>query len=173
MQIIQKKYLIILIIFIILGLLVSFLVWFLSPQIRQAWQLKKGTERFNQTLKVLEAKYANDSYGGKTPEETYQLFLEALKNQDIDLASKYFILDKQEEYKKLLTSIKNNNDWDKMMADLLLPRNQHGKMIGDEYRIEIVDENNVSVTTIVIKKPVLIVGSDKKEISNLWKITQF
>ena len=31
-----------------------------------------------------------DTYGGQTPEETYDLFLAALKNEDVGLASKYF-----------------------------------------------------------------------------------
>ena len=34
-----------------------------------------------------------DTYGGKTPEETLKLFIEALKKEDVELASKYFILD--------------------------------------------------------------------------------
>jgi len=55
-----------------------------------------------------EQRYKNDKYGGKTPEETYAMFLEALKKKDIGLASKYFVLDKQEEYKKALKEIDNN-----------------------------------------------------------------
>jgi|SRR3989344_4978474 len=34
-----------------------------------------------------------DTYGGKTPEETLKLFVEALKKEDVELASKYFLLD--------------------------------------------------------------------------------
>ena len=33
----------------------------------------------------------NDKYGGKTPEETYFMYLDALKKGDISLASKYYI----------------------------------------------------------------------------------
>ena len=33
-----------------------------------------------------------DTYGGKTPEETLKLFVEALKKEDIELAAKYFSL---------------------------------------------------------------------------------
>src|SRR3989344_3937509 len=39
----------------------------------------------------------NDTYGGKTPEETFDLFLEALKKNDAELASKYYIIDNQEK----------------------------------------------------------------------------
>jgi hypothetical protein len=60
-----------------------------------------------------------------------------------------------------------------MMEDLLDSRNSKGRMIGDSYVIEVVNKDNVSVTTIIIKKPVLSLGSERKEIGNLWKITQF
>src|SRR3989338_2957114 len=46
----------------------------------------------------LEKQYAEDTYGGKTPEETLQLFIDALKAGDIDLASKYFVVEKQGEW---------------------------------------------------------------------------
>jgi len=174
MKIIQKKYLIVLILLLAIGLFSGFFIWFFNPQMRQARQLKKGIENFNQALKVAEEKYANDTYGGITPEETYQLFLEALKKQDIDLASKYFILDKQEEYKNLFTQIKNNGQWDKMMTDLLDPRNTKGKMESNgEYKIEILTRNNELIASIVIKKPVLTIGAEQREISSLWKIIQF
>jgi hypothetical protein len=52
-----------------------------------------------------EQKYKDDKYGGKTPEETYSMFLEALKKKDIELASKYFVLDKQAQYKKALQEV--------------------------------------------------------------------
>jgi len=52
-----------------------------------------------------EQKYIDDTYGGKTPEETYSMFLEALKRKDIELASRYFVLEKQKEYAKALNEI--------------------------------------------------------------------
>ena len=46
--------------------------------------------------KIIEG-YKNDPYGGETPEETMKLFIEALKKGDIELASKYYIWDRQEQ----------------------------------------------------------------------------
>jgi len=169
----KKKYLIILTFLLIIGLLSVFCFWFLNPQMRQARKLKNGWSSFNKAITAEKQKYAADAYGGTIPEETYRLFLDALKKQDIDLASKYFILEKQEEYKTLLNQIKNSDQWKIMMEDLLDPKNRKGKMISDSYVIEVINKDNVSVTTIIIKKPVLILGSEKQEISNLWKITQF
>ena len=41
--------------------------------------------------------YAQDTYGGDTPEETLELFIKALKAGDVELASKYFRLEDQEK----------------------------------------------------------------------------
>jgi len=61
-------------------------------------------------LDDMEKKYREDTYGGSTPEETLNLFIDALKKGDTDLASKYFVVDKQEEWKgKLEQSKKAEN----------------------------------------------------------------
>jgi len=41
--------------------------------------------------------YQNDTYGGATPRETMDLFIKALEDGDVELASKYFIPEKQGE----------------------------------------------------------------------------
>ncbi|MBU4536647.1 hypothetical protein KJ603_01240 [Patescibacteria group bacterium] len=44
-----------------------------------------------------------DVYGGKTPEETLEMYIKALENRDFELASKYFVLEDQEkEYEELV-----------------------------------------------------------------------
>lgn len=45
--------------------------------------------------KKLEKLHEKDTYGGATAEETIQLFVDALKKGDINLASKYFVPQKQ------------------------------------------------------------------------------
>lgn len=146
---------------------------YFNPKNRLKRQLERGQKELNIKLKEIEQMYQNDTYGGQTPEETYSLFLEALKNNDINLAVKYFLPEKQEEYKTLLTQIKQSNQWNQMLKDLLNPKNSKGKMMNGNYVIEVIDDKNVSVTTIVIKKPILILGNNKTELSNLWKIAQF
>lgn len=44
----------------------------------------------------LEAAYKADTYGGATPEETLKLFIEALEKKDYELASKYFVVERQQ-----------------------------------------------------------------------------
>ena len=54
--------------------------------------------------------YAEDPYGGATPEETLKLFVDALRAGDIELASKYYIPEKQEEvFHDLEKGKKNGN----------------------------------------------------------------
>lgn len=48
---------------------------------------EKVTENFQ---RLLEEPYRKDTYGGKTPEDTWTMFIEALKKEDVDLAIKYY-----------------------------------------------------------------------------------
>lgn len=68
---------------------------------------KKISEKIDYEIKK---PYLEDYYGGKTPEETLRMFFDALRKDDIELASKYFYLDYQRQYGKYLTKIKNNNE---------------------------------------------------------------
>lgn len=66
-------------------------------------------------------KFRGDTYGGKTPEETLKLFVAALKAGDVDLASKYFALDKnasREKWVKYLQDVKDRNLLATMAKDI-------------------------------------------------------
>ncbi|QQG46628.1 MAG: hypothetical protein HYY55_02175 [Candidatus Niyogibacteria bacterium] len=78
----------------------------------------------------LEKQYANDTYGGQTPEETLQLFIDALKAGDIELASKYFVVEKQGEWLQKLQVTKEKNG----LTDFV-------KLIG-ESKIKSLDSNS-------------------------------
>lgn len=69
------------------------------------WSWVRQTDKFTESL---QKPFKEDTYGGKTPEETWGMFLDALAKDDVDLAVKYFFFydrDKQlariEEGKKL------------------------------------------------------------------------
>ncbi len=70
--------------------------------------------KFNRELVRIQAEedrpYLEDTYGGKTPKETLELFITAVEKGDYDLASKYFILSKQEEWSSGLVKIKEKNN---------------------------------------------------------------
>src|SRR3989338_10124979 len=65
--------------------------------------------KYQRLVSKIEAPYKNDKYGGKTPEETFDLFLDALRKEDVDLASKYFVIPKQDNWGKALQEYKQQN----------------------------------------------------------------
>lgn len=83
---------------------------FMGWEVFKQWQVKRSVEKFAQMLKQLEQedyqRAMADTYGGKTPQETLQMYIDAVEKGDFELASKYFIGEKQEEWKKELVDIK-------------------------------------------------------------------
>lgn len=77
----------------------GFFVWdkYLSPQAKSHRQMEKQYEAYMKWEERHKQALREDTYGGKTPEETLQMFIEALKKGDIELASKYFALDTNEQ----------------------------------------------------------------------------
>lgn len=84
----------------IVGIIVAVLafLWFLGTygyQI-QNYYIQKSQEKYlaqveENRARLLEAQ-KNDTFGGKTPEETLDLYIAALKAGDIELASKYYVV---------------------------------------------------------------------------------
>ena len=64
------------------------------PRLNQRYQEYKVLSE----IERLEDAYRQDTYGGATPEETLEMFLVAFMAGDLDLASKYFMIEKQAEY---------------------------------------------------------------------------
>lgn len=52
--------------------------------------IKKADGSVERFQGALEEPYKKDTYGGKTPEETWAMFLDALKKEDIGLAIQYY-----------------------------------------------------------------------------------
>ncbi|MEQ1666408.1 MAG: hypothetical protein ABL927_13640 [Bdellovibrionales bacterium] len=81
---------------VILGLL----VWMGNniPEIERSlrvWQTEKYEKALQKQKDEAIARYTADVDGGKTPEETLDLFISALKAGDIEKASRYYVLEKQ------------------------------------------------------------------------------
>jgi len=89
-----------------------------------------------------------DTYGGETPEETLELFISALEKGDVELASKYFVLDKQEEIHGYLAELRDSNGLKNAIVDahtLKLTKNN-----GDRVFFTIADENNIVEVQLVM-----------------------
>lgn len=81
----------------------------------QQWKFNRWAENFN---KGWEDYFKNDTYGGKTPEETYNLYIAALKRGDTETASKYFYWERQVKQKEKLDELKAKGELEKYIADL-------------------------------------------------------
>src|SRR3989344_5273778 len=65
-----------------------------------------------------EKPYREDKYGGKTPEETYDMFLNALRKEDTTLASKYFVVYKQDNWLKTFQEFQSQNLLENLISEL-------------------------------------------------------
>jgi hypothetical protein len=114
--------------------------------------------------KTLEKLYADDTMGGKTPEETLALFLEAVKKEDFDLASQYAIYGMRDSIKGNLLKIKNDGNINLLIEDL----NRIEKVMTPEFGPDSLDfvikENDIK------KYTVLSMGKNKL---GIWKINEF
>jgi len=82
---------------------------FVASRFYEKLQAEQAINRAAEALrKAAEEDYARamaDTYGGKTPQETLQMYIDAVESGDYVLASKYFIGDNQE---KELNSLQNS-----------------------------------------------------------------
>ncbi|TSC74851.1 MAG: hypothetical protein G01um101444_142 [Parcubacteria group bacterium Gr01-1014_44] len=94
---------------VVLIILAGLVTWGLLnlPTIINAVQGKLTAWQYQRQLDALEKPYKTDKIGGQTPEETFDLFISALKKEDVDLASKYFVIKKQDDWKKTLEEYRN------------------------------------------------------------------
>lgn len=108
----------------------------------------------------------NDKVGGDTPEETVDLFIAALKKGDYDLASKYFVIDEQEKWKKMFDEAtkQQNEDWAKEIEG---SKNFWHKEIQAEDKIEFWyntgEGENKRTHSVYLQK----------NMNNKWKINHF
>jgi hypothetical protein len=101
----------------------GFFVWdkYFSPQAKINRETQKNYQKYLEWQKNYEKAMREDTYGGKTPEETLKMFIEALKKEDIELASKYFMLDEnvsREKWANRLNNIKQKGYLPTMIKDI-------------------------------------------------------
>jgi len=84
--------------------------------LRARWEAQRLQDQW-------EKPYREDKYGGKTPEETYDMFISALQKGDTTLASKYFVLNKQESWKTTLEQYQKQDLLTKLISEIILNKN--------------------------------------------------
>lgn len=104
-----------------------------------------------------------DTYGGKTPQETLDMFVDALRKEDIELASKYFLLDEnlsKEEWLANLTTINSRGLIGDMAQDISTA----------EFYKSLYDGNQQFVIYNQDRTDSLIINFVFNRYSNIWKI---
>ncbi len=95
----------------------AFLALFLLISGSVAWRaisLKRGISQIDKLAESLKqaqekslAEQLADTYGGKTPQETLQMYISAVEKGDYELASKYFTLENREKELKSFHDAQN------------------------------------------------------------------
>ena len=84
-----------------LAIILFSLVAFVGVAIFEQWRGERAVERLAEALRQAEQeiyqKQLADAVGGKTPQETLRLYIEAVEKGDYELASKYWVMEKQEK----------------------------------------------------------------------------
>lgn len=146
---------------IIIGVvIIAVAVFFGSEYYRYRKSPDYVTEQY---FKQLEEAYKNDTYGGSTPEETLQLFIDALKKGDTDLAVRYFVIDQQDKWKLDLAESKKNNNLG-LIIQYLENHGPASKISDNSYQFI---ANDKSKNIVVIVDLVFNLSSKK------WKIERF
>ena len=118
--------------------------------------------RVEENLKELEKQYAEDSYGGDTPEETLALFISALKAGDTNLAAKYFVLDAQAQWREDLAVMKEKNLLGAMINDL--------NKLGNRYPLIEGGENTFIFEAYNNERELIMQANVSRGPNNKWKI---
>ena len=109
-------------------------------------------------LRDLKRAYDEDTYGGKTPEETLQLFIDALKKGDIELATKYMIIEEQEKMLSDLKEAKNAGRLNQVVQNISLAK------------LSSKDDNNATFSVVNNNNVLQYQASFVKAPNDIWKI---
>ena len=104
-------------------------------------------DEYAQFEKRYVAEMTADTYGGKTPQETLDLFIAALKKEDVDLAAKYFMLDDHLSREKWIGSLAELNGkglLDDMAMDIEGAKPDLDSKTGEnDFKFAVYDNNGV------------------------------
>jgi len=125
-------------------------------QSKQWQEIKKSAEAFQKAEQELYQKMMADTYGGKTPQETLQMYIDAVEKGDYELASRYFVKSKQEEELRALQAAEKA-DIDNVIKLMKETENDSGSY-------------SVDRKTFIVRKPILTEYTFYP--SGIWKIVE-
>lgn len=161
------------VVFIGIGVaILLFALWFLylvflSPDARRDFEDRRNYKQAMESIGAYEEAMRNDTYGGKTPQETLNLFISALEKEDVELASRYFILrsdgKSDPQWLESLKEVKENEKLNEITNALKSSVPDEKAKITDEYYV-------FSFYDKEIKQTVLELDMKFNKYSGVWKI---
>jgi len=128
-------------------------------------QAYEAMQKFEQAMKEYNKTLEEDTYGGKTPQETLVMFISALEKGDIDLAAKYFALDENLSRKQWEDGLKKAKEEGRIeeIVSLLKKAQKSSSQPGYEtaYEFMILGEDKMAIGTILMRL---------NQHSGVWKI---
>lgn len=114
---------------IVIAVLLGVFYWVEVREFQERQDIGEDREAFyehmEQKREGLVKAYKNDTVGGETPQETWDMFIGALEAGDTEQASKYFVVEKQEEMKKQFDAGRENGAIDEFLESYV-PRIKEG-----------------------------------------------
>lgn len=126
-------------------------------QNKQWQEIKKSAEAFQKAEQELSRQMMADTYGGKTPQETLDMFIAAVEKGDYELASKYFVIARQKEWNVELKKIKEVNKVEVFLKPVSEAKNSNGEYSDDKQSYSVY--NPISVDFILYP-------------NGIWKISE-
>lgn len=132
-----------------LGIILVSLAIVLAVGFFAMWQREKGVENLARSLEEIQRKQYEramaDIYGGKTPQETLRLYIEAVEAGDYELASRYFVEENRTKELESSNRMTENaiQNYTKLLSDAL-------------NRIDIVGNYDSDKKYFSIYKPILV-----------------
>ena len=126
---------------ILIGAGVLFFIQYLNEK-------ESPEKKAEEAMRQIEKAYREDPYGGITPEETLQLFIDALRKGDIELASRYFMIEDQSAELEYLRELKTSDSLANIIRDA--DRLELVKNDGEKAFFTIVNENKVVEVEVIM-----------------------
>jgi hypothetical protein len=148
-------------------------IWenYFSADAKRSRQLRENYNKAEAAMSAFEKAMREDTYGGKTPQETLDMFIDALKKGDVELASKYFMLDTntqspdyltRRKWEEGLVEFKNKGELENIIKIALSTKPDLEAAISTDYFVfSARDEKGILITDIDLRL-------DKY--SGIWKI---
>lgn len=155
---------------VIIFVLGGYVAWYqyFSSEAKYKQEVEKSALALPAKLEAYKKAMEADIYGGKTPEETLKLFVDALKKGDVELASKYFALDDDtarvdQKWLNGLIEAKEQNQLTSIADELEQKTEPSSEPVPFEghYRFSVKDKDGNYLAPVVMKL---------NKYSEVWKI---